>query len=121
MNQIFLIFLGGGLGSLIRYFLGQQFPNSSFQNLPFATLFTNILASLILGLFIGAEISQKFSTNYRLFIAIGFCGGFSTFSTFSADTLQLLQSDRFFEAFFNIILNVLLCILATFVGILLTK
>lgn len=121
MNQLILIFLGGGLGSLARYFLSQQFSNANFQNLPYATLLANIMASFILGIFIGYEMSHKITSNYRLLIAVGFCGGFSTFSTFSADSLHLLQTNRIFEAFLNVALNVLLCILATFVGLYLTK
>jgi fluoride exporter len=54
-------------------------------------------------------------------IAIGFCGGFSTFSTFSNDTLQLIQNNKILEALTNILLNVILCILATFGGITLAK
>lgn len=117
MYQVILIFLGGGLGSLARFFIGKNLPNASFYNFPIGTMLANLLASLILGIFIGQEIHNKYDFSYRAFIAIGFCGGFSTFSTFSADSLQLLQSQRYFEAFLNIVLNVVLCILATFVGI----
>lgn len=121
MNQAILVFLGGGLGSLARFYIGKSIPNTSFNNFPIGILAINILASLILGVFIGQEIGQKISFNFRALIAIGFCGGFSTFSTFSADTLQLLQASRYFEAFLNMALNVILCILAIFVGLYFTK
>jgi fluoride exporter len=121
MNQGLLIFIGGGLGSLARFFIGKNIPNTTFSNMPIGTLAVNIIASFILGLFIGFEMSTKLGLNYRSLIAIGFCGGFSTFSTFSADTLQLLQASRYYEAFLNIFLNVILCILATFVGVYLAK
>jgi CrcB protein len=101
--------------------VGKYLPIQTFFHLPLGTLFANIIASLILGLFIGIELNLKTATNYRYFIAIGFCGGFSTFSTFSADTLALIQTNRTLEALLNIIINVILCILATFVGIYLTK
>jgi fluoride exporter len=117
MNQAILVFIGGGLGSLARFFIGKSMPNTSFNNFPIGILAINILASIILGIFIGQEINQKLSFNFRALIAIGFCGGFSTFSTFSADTLQLVQASRYPEAILNVVLNVVLCILATFAGI----
>ena len=121
MNQAILVFIGGGLGSLARFFIGKSIPNSNFNNFPIGILAINILASLVLGFFIGQEINQKLEFNYRAFVAIGFCGGFSTFSTFSVDTLQLIQASRYVEAILNVALNVVLCILATFVGIYFSK
>lgn len=121
MNQAIIIFIGGGLGSLARFFVGKSVPNALFYNFPVATLIVNLAASFILGLFIGHEMNAKLEFNYRALIAIGFCGGFSTFSTFSADSLQLLQNSRYFEALLNICLNVFLCILVTFVGVYLGK
>jgi fluoride exporter len=121
MQQLALIFLGGGFGSLARFFIGKQLPNNTYFNFPIGTLLANLIASLILGIFIGQEIHHKLDFNYRALIAIGFCGGFSTFSTFSADTLHLLQTNRYVEAFINILLNIILCILATFVGVYLGK
>ncbi len=120
MYQALLIFLGGGLGSLARFFIGKNF-NNIWPGFPLGTLSVNVFASFILGLFLGAELSQKLDFNYKALIAIGFCGGFSTFSTFSSDTLSLIQSTRYSEAFLNVILNVFLCIVATFVGIILYK
>jgi fluoride exporter len=121
MLQILLIFIGGGLGSLARFFVGKQFVGSVNGHFPIGTIVANILASLILGVFLGLEINNKTNTSYRAFIAIGFCGGFSTFSTFSADTFALIQSNRLWEALLNVVFNVVLCILATFVGIYLAK
>ena len=92
------------------------------KTFPFGTLGVNVLASLILGILVGMfEVKTLINPNYRTFIAIGFCGGFSTFSTFSNDTLQLIQNNRITEAFLNIFLNVMLCLLATFGGLMLAK
>jgi fluoride exporter len=121
MNQAILIFVGGGFGSLARFFIGKSVMGLMPTNFPAGTLIVNVSASLILGCFIGHELSHKLDNNYRALIAIGFCGGFSTFSTFGAETLQLFQSDRLIEAFTNILLNVIICILATFAGIYIAK
>ena len=119
MKNLFLIFIGGGTGSLVRYFLGKFIQANFPASFPIGTLAVNVTASFILGVFVGN--TYKMEEPWRALIAIGFCGGFSTFSTFSNDTLQLLLSGRSTEAFGNIFLNVILCLLATYVGILLVK
>ena len=122
MNQLILIFMGGGLGSLTRFSLSKLIQENINKSFPFGTLGVNILASIILGIFIGmVEIKSLTNPNYKALISIGFCGGFSTFSAFSNDTLQLVQNNRILEALINILLNVILCILATFGGIILAK
>ena len=122
MNQLLLIFIGGGLGSLTRFSLSKFIQENIDKTFPFGTLGVNVLASIILGIFVGmVEIKSLANPNYKALIAIGFCGGFSTFSTFSNETLQLIQNNRILEALMNILLNVILCILATFGGITLAK
>ncbi len=122
MNQLLFIFIGGGLGSIIRFMLGKYIQEQFLRNFPFGTLGVNVLASLVLGILVGMfEAKTLVNPNYRAFIAIGFCGGFSTFSTFSNDTLQLIQNNRLPEALLNVLLNVVLCILATFGGLTLAK
>ncbi len=122
MNQLLLIFIGGGLGSLIRFSLSKFIQGNIDKTFPFGTLGVNVLASIVLGIFVGmVEVKSLTNPNYKALIAIGFCGGFSTFSTFSNDTLQLIQNNRMLEALMNILLNVILCILATFGGITLAK
>jgi fluoride exporter len=122
MNQLLLVFVGGGLGSVTRFALGKYIQAQFLQTFPFGTLGVNVLASLVLGLFVGMmDIKYLTNPNYKSLIAIGFCGGFSTFSTFSNDTLLLMQNNRISEAFLNIFLNVVLCILATWGGITLVR
>ena len=122
MNQLILIFVGGGLGSISRFVLGKFIQAQFLRTFPFGTLGVNVLASLVLGILLGMfEVKTLTNPNYRTFIAIGFCGGFSTFSTFSNDTLQLIQNNRLSEALMNVLLNVVLCILATFGGLTLAK
>ena len=122
MNQLLLIFIGGGLGSLVRFALSKFIQENIDRTFPFGTLGVNVLASIVLGIFVGmVESKSLINPNYKALIAIGFCGGFSTFSTFSNDTLQLIQNNRITEAFLNIFLNVMLCLLATFGGLMLAK
>jgi fluoride exporter len=122
MNQLLLIFIGGGLGSLTRFSFSKFIQENIDKTFPFGTLGVNVLASIVLGIFVGmVEVKSLTNPNFKALIAIGFCGGFSTFSTFSNDTLQLIQNNRILEALMNILLNVILCILATFGGITLAK
>lgn len=122
MNQLLFVFIGGGLGSLARFSINKFIQENIDKTFPFGTLSVNVLASIVLGIFIGmAEVKSLTNPNYKALIAIGFCGGFSTFSTFSNDTLELIQNNRMLEAFLNILLNVILCIFATFAGITLVK
>jgi CrcB protein len=122
MNQLVLVFVGGGLGSLARLIVGKAFLRwpSVF---PFGTLTANVLACLILGLFTGWAVLKPTDSvaPYRAFISIGFCGGFSTFSTFSNETIQLMQHNRFTDALINVVVSVLLCFGATLFGMWLGK
>jgi fluoride exporter len=122
MNQWILIFVGGGLGSLTRFSFSKFIQENIDKTFPFGTLGVNVLASIVLGIFVGmVEVKSLTNPNYKALIAIGFCGGFSTFSTFSNDTLQLIQNNRLPEAILNVLLNVVLCILATFGGMMLGR
>jgi CrcB protein len=122
MNNFFLIFLGGGLGSMARYGVGRGLAIWSV-NLPYGTLAANVLACLFLGIFTGwiALRESELALHYRAFLAVGFCGGFSTFSTFSNETLSMLLNDRWGDAVFNIVLSVILCLLASLTGLWLGK
>ena len=122
MNNLILIFLGGGLGSLARYGTGRALASWSV-NLPYGTLAANVLACVILGFFTGAVAlrSSEAVLPYRAFLAVGFCGGFSTFSSFSNDTLLMLMNNRWADAVLNIGLSVVLCLMASLLGLWLGK
>ena len=124
MFQIMLVFVGGGLGSVARLLTNRLVQNVLPTNLsPLGTLASNLTASFILGVFVGfATWRQPAQTQtLRALIAVGFCGGFSTFSTFSHDTLQLFQTNRWAEALLNIFINVTACLALTLAGIWLGK
>ena len=122
MNNLILIFLGGGLGSLARFGVSRYLAGWSV-GMPYGTLAANVLACVILGFFTGlvALRSSEALLPYRAFLAVGFCGGFSTFSTFSNDTLLMLLANRWGDAVLHIGLSLVLCLAASFFGIWLGK
>ncbi|WP_353722523.1 fluoride efflux transporter CrcB [Dyadobacter sp. 676] len=122
MNNLIIVFVGGGFGSLARYGIGRIFAQwpSVF---PFGTLTANILACFTLGIFSGWATfkSTDLVAASRLFVVVGFCGGFSTFSSFSNETIQLFLNDRWIEASLNIIISIVTCLAATLLGMWLGK
>ena len=113
MNNFLLIFIGGGLGSVTRYSLGAYFAKQIESIFPWGTLTINIAASFILGLLMGF-IFQR-SGNYetqRLLIGIGFCGGFSTFSTFSLELFEMLRNGNASIAILYVVASVFATLIA---------
>lgn len=111
------VFLGGGLGSLCRYAIS-KISIPYWTAFPTQTLLANILASALLG-FLSAYFLVKTndaSQSYKLFAATGFCGGFSTFSTFSLETFQLMQNGRYGLAILYVSLSILICVLGVALG-----
>ncbi|RYC67507.1 fluoride efflux transporter CrcB [Spirosoma sordidisoli] len=118
MKVWMLVFVGGGAGSLLRYLTGRIIPATLTPSpFPLAILAVNVLASLVLGLVTGWVMGRTTAEETRLLIGVGFCGGLSTFSSFSNDTLLLLQNGRTGAALLNIGLNVSLCLLASAGGL----
>jgi CrcB protein len=116
--DILLVFVGGGAGSTVRFLLGRWVNAMHSQNFPWGTLTVNVIACLVLGYVVGiADHRQIISPAARLFWTVGFCGGFSTFSTFSAETLNLMQNGFHLSVILYIILSLILCLAATFGGI----
>ncbi len=122
MKIFLIVFTGGGLGSALRYFSGCWINNYYLQTFPLATLFANVSACFVLGLVIGfADHKQLLSASSRLFWAVGFCGGFSTFSTFSQETLTLFQAGQQGSSLLYVLVSVALCLTATIAGQYLAK
>lgn len=109
------IFVGGGLGSLCRFYLSQA---NAWGAWPLGTILANFLSCIVLG-FTTTYLAQKGSTSLlpiKALIGIGFCGGFSTFSTFSLETYQMLQKSQFTLAFAHVNISMLVCLLGLWLG-----
>lgn len=118
MYPYVLVFVGGGAGSLLRYLAGRLIPaNLTGSPFPSAILVVNILASFVLGVVVGWVINRSAGEEARLLIGVGFCGGLSTFSSFSYDTVVLMQNGRTAAALLNVVLNVVFCLLASTGGL----
>ncbi len=110
--------IGGACGASLRFFISQIVLNWFGKGFPFATLIVNIIGSLSMGLLYGyLEQGSLELTVHRTLVGIGFLGAFTTFSTFSLDSLLLIQQGFLIKAMLNILLNVVLCILAAALGI----
>lgn len=118
MQQLLFIFLGGGLGSICRYGIAQLIPHSS--TFFYGTFVANVLSSLVLGIVAGLALKNAISGDSRLFFITGFCGGFSTFSTFSAETLQLIESGNYLAMFNYAFWSILTCVVCIFLGMRIT-
>lgn len=110
--------IGGASGACLRYFISQILLNWLGKGFPFATLVVNISGSFIMGFLYGLIEQGTLEVSvYRTLIGIGFLGAFTTFSTFSLDTVLLFQQGDIFKAMANIFLNVLLCLGAAALGV----
>jgi fluoride exporter len=113
-----VIAIGGALGACLRYFISQMALQWFGKGFPFGTLAVNILGSCLLGIVYGLIESEYVAGHpWRTFLSIGFIGALTTFSTFSLDTLLLLQQGAWLKAGMNILLNLFACLLAAWLGI----
>lgn len=111
-----MVFIGGGLGSICRYGI-TRWTNTFEGAFPLATFMTNALSCIMLGLLVGYFLKNDMEQNIRLLLVTGFCGGFSTFSTFSYETFDLFQNGDYTNAFANVLLSLIVCLFCIFMGI----
>lgn len=107
------VFIGGGLGSLLRFAISAAFRNFDVQTMVWSTLTSNVLASAFLG-WVVFKLAPITASPLYFLLAIGFCGGFSTFSTFSLETMHLIREEQMGLALFNVLASVSICIVLLF-------
>jgi len=121
MLRFFVIALGGAIGTLLRYIAGGLDYRFSGGVFPISTLVVNITGSLVIGFLWGIVDRFTVSPNVRLFVFIGVLGGYTTFSTFSLETFNLMRDGEYRIALMNVILSVILSIGAVFLGYFVSK
>ena len=118
MNQLITIALGGGVGAVMRFVVSTNIHRLAGRDFPYGTLSVNVIGSLLMGfLYIMLIERSSLSAEWRSLLLIGFLGAFTTFSTFSIETLNLLEGGEFLKAAANILLSVILCLTAAWLGL----
>jgi CrcB protein len=121
-KTILLVGAGGFIGSVARYFVSKLNIESGLFSLPVGTLLVNVIGSLVLGALIGlADRNAGLTFEWRLFLMVGLCGGFTTFSTFAGENLTLMHNGQFLAMAVYSGLTVFLSFLAVFFGYSITK
>lgn len=121
MYNYLLVFIGGGLGSMLRFALS-RYNALSITPLPAGTMLANLLSSIIIGMVVGFVSSRShISPSVRVFFAVGFCGGFSTFSTFSFETFYFIKTGQPGYALLNVLGSVVCCVVGVYAGFTLQK
>ena len=114
VRNLILVGVGGAIGAILRWAISLAIPTQSF---PWATLIINIIGSFCIGIIFGLVLQQQLSDQGSLFLATGLCGGFTTFSAFSLETVGLLQSGKTAMAMGYVIASVLIGIGMSWLGI----
>ena len=116
MSALIYVFVGGGLGSMALYGFTRWIDQKA-SGIPWATFAANMLSCLILGILIGIQLNNDLGVQKRLLLMTGFCGGFSTFSTFSGEIYHMATQQQIGLAFFYVGASLLIGLLLVFIGI----
>lgn len=118
MWEILIVALGGGIGAVSRYLTSNWAIARFGADFPYGTLIVNIFGCFIIGLFMALAVDRlNISPYWRLFVTVGFLGGLTTFSSFSYETLNLLEKSMLLPAFYNIGLNLFGGLVAAWLGV----
>jgi CrcB protein len=118
---LLLIALGGAAGSVLRYLVGGRIQHFATHGFPVGTLSVNVVGCLLIGILAQLFLNMQTSGPWRAVLMVGFCGGFTTFSTFSFETVGLIEGGDYARALAYISLSVILCLAATFAGMTLMR
>lgn len=122
IKPLLIVGLGGALGSILRYSCQRFLPGITGTGFPFNTLMVNLAGCFLIGLLFGWSVrTVGEAEDLKLLAITGFCGGFTTFSAFSIETLQLIKADKWVWAIGYIALSVVIGILLTFLGYKITQ
>ena len=122
MNNIIFVILGSGLGGGTRYWISTTVENMLGKAFPYGTLTVNVIGSFCIGILATVLLAKTNNAGaLRYLLIVGFMGGFTTFSAFSLETLHLFKHEAMLYAILNIMLSVVLCIAAVWIGSLLGK
>jgi fluoride exporter len=113
---LLLIAVGGAAGSVLRYLIGGRVQHFAPHGFPLGTLFVNVVGCFLIGIFVRQFMNIQTHNYLRALLMVGFCGGFTTFSAFSMETVGLIEGGEYPRAIAYITLSVLLCLIATFAG-----
>jgi CrcB protein len=121
MKQVLLVFIGGGVGSSLRYMVG-KFLKTSASGFPWSTFSVNVLGSLLIGILMGVTLkNNSFSENQTLLLITGLCGGFTTFSAFAYENQVFLKEGDFTSFFIYTFGSIGLGLAAVFLGLFISK
>lgn len=121
-KSILLVGLGGGVGSIFRFLASHLTKKYWDGTFPIATFLVNLTGCLLIGVFVGMLLkSQNMSSDLRMLLVVGFCGGYTTFSAFALENLELIQNEKYFVSIFYMLASVIAGILLVWVGIALSK
>jgi CrcB protein len=119
MFNYIMVAIGGALGSVARLWISTLVAQRFGEIFPIGTLLVNVTGSFLMGFLAAFAKSGQIATSARAFLMIGICGGYTTFSSFSLQNLQLLQSGKYYYAALNAALSLVLCLIAVWLGLIL--
>lgn len=122
MQNYLLVFIGGGVGAALRYWLSGIVHGRFGTGFPYGTLAVNVIGCLVIGMVMGS-MQERFTAQpaFRVFLTIGILGGFTTFSSFSYETVSMLKDGEFWYASVNILASICCCVIGTWAGLIVGK